>query len=262
VDPVPVEPGASPTSGRLDSIAPQDLRTGVQLGSRRTLGSTGGLLVVRSRMPCGLPEESVLPRAGAPPTCLPGRAPARHDGHGDRPPPPHASACALPNSAVRAQWLRTVELFGASDGVARTRSRRPYRLPDLSVALPDPGSGHGIGERRRATLHRRPCPGFGCPACRAATWRGEAAERRLREIARIKAAIKREIALGGGWRRWVSSGEDPGAGRVPSPPFRGYVVRKVPALLGDIHLVGLATPSALQVCGRAMIRTCGWPSAW
>jgi hypothetical protein len=128
----------------------------------------------------------------------------------------------------------------------------------------DPDTGLGNAAERRCIVDR--ARALGVPpaevAREAATWRGEAAERRLREISRIKAAIKREIALGGGWRRWVSSGEDPGAGRVPSPPFRGYVVRKVAALLGDIHLVGLATPSALQVCGRAMIRTCGWPSAW
>jgi superfamily II DNA or RNA helicase len=170
-----------------------------------------------------------------------------------------------PNSAVQAQWLRTAELFGAPDGLAAPDPGAPIacltyqslcQIQDPDVALGDAAERRWIADRARA---------LGIPPGEvereATTWRGEARKRRSREIARIKAAIKREIARGAHEgveftdllestaRRRVATLRQLGVGTLVLDECHhlaslwGYVVRAVAALLGDVHLVGLtATP--------------------
>src|SRR6266545_4001342 len=105
-----------------------------------------------------------------------------------------------PNSAVQAQWLRTAELFSASEGVAGPEPDAPIacltyqslcQIQDPEIFLGNAAERRWIADRAhalgglRAEVERD-----------AATWRGAAANRRSREIARIKATIKREIARG------------------------------------------------------------------
>jgi len=170
-----------------------------------------------------------------------------------------------PNSAVQAQWLRTAELFSASEGVAGPEPDAPIacltyqslcQIQDPEIFLGNAAERRWIADRAhalgglRAEVERE-----------AATWRGEAARRRSREIARIKAAIKREIARGAhegveladllepAAHRRVETLRQLGVGTLVLDECHhlaslwGYVVRTVAALLGDVHLVGLtATP--------------------
>jgi superfamily II DNA or RNA helicase len=170
-----------------------------------------------------------------------------------------------PNSAVQAQWLRTAELFGAGDGTAAADEDAPIAcLTYQSLCqVQDPEVALGNAAERRWTADR--AQALGVPYAEvereAASWRGTAAQRRSREVARIRAAIKREIArgahegveladlLGPGARRRVLTLRQRAVGTLVLDECHhlaslwGYVVRTVAALLGDVHLVGLtATP--------------------
>jgi hypothetical protein len=134
-----------------------------------------------------------------------------------------------PNSAVQAQWLRTAELFGAGDGVAAADADAPIAcLTYQSLCqVQDPEVALGNAAERRWTADR--ARALGVPYAEvereAASWRGAAARRRSREVARIRAAIKREIARGGRGDRPTACGvacrgrqrrTGPAAGRDPS----------------------------------------------
>src|SRR6266498_3727388 len=157
------------------------------------------------------------------------------------------------------------ELFRASDGVAAPDPDAPIacltyqslcQIQDPDMALGNAAERRWIADRARA---------LGVPPAEVeretATWRGEVAERQSREIARIKAAIKREIARGAHEgveladlleptaRRRVETLRRLGVGTLVLDECHhlaslwGYVVRAVATLLGDVHLVGLtATP--------------------
>ena len=182
-------------------------------------------MVVRSRVPSGMPDDGALPplafqgrwrryqelaleaferdrRAGrrsthvlAPPgsgKTLLGMEMVRRLG---------ARALVLcPNSAVQAQWLRAAELFGAPDGVAAPDTDAPIAcLTYQSLCqIHDPELALGNAAERRWITDR--AQALGVPYAEverdAASWRGAAAQRRSREIARISAAIKRDIARG------------------------------------------------------------------
>jgi superfamily II DNA or RNA helicase len=175
------------------------------------------------------------------------------------------SLVLCPNSAVQAQWLRTAELFGASDGVAAADPDAPIAcLTYQSLCqIQDPGVALGNAAERRWAVDR--AQALGVPVAEVerdvATWRDAAARRRARELARIKAALKREIARGQHERVDLADLLEPAAReRVETLRRRGvatlvldechhlaslwgYVVRAAASLLGDVHLVGLtATP--------------------
>jgi superfamily II DNA or RNA helicase len=171
----------------------------------------------------------------------------------------------VPNSAIQAQWLRTATAFGAGPGVAAADADAAIacltyqalaRLDDPAVALGD------LAERRWA-LDRAKSTGQTVVAVEqeARGWTGEAAARRRREVSRITASLKREIAraehgdlrlgelLGTGARDRLNRLRRNGVGTIVLDECHhlaslwGYVVRAAVAEVGDVHLVGLtATP--------------------
>jgi superfamily II DNA or RNA helicase len=177
----------------------------------------------------------------------------------------HRALVLCPNSAVQAQWLQTAALFGAGAGVAAADPGAPIAcLTYQSLCqVQDPAAALGnAAERIWATDRAR---ALGIPVAEvereAATWRDEAARRRARELARIRASLKREIArgehggvgledlLGPAARRRVAALAGNGTATVVLDECHhlaslwGYVVRAVVARLGQGHLVALtATP--------------------
>ena len=175
------------------------------------------------------------------------------------------SLVLCPSSAVQAQWLRTAELFGARDGVAAPDPNAPIAcLTYQSLCqIQDPGVALGNAAERRWAVDR--ARALGVPVAEVerdvATWRDAAARRRTGELARIKAALKREIARGEHDSVDLADLLEPAARRRVETLRRlgvatlvldechhlaslwGYVVRAAASLLGDVHLVGLtATP--------------------
>ena len=171
----------------------------------------------------------------------------------------------VPNSAIQAQWLRTASAFGAEAGLAAAEAgagvacltyQALARLDDPAVALGD------LAERRWA-LDRATSTGQTREVVEreAGAWTGAAATRRKREIARITASLKREIAraehgdlklgdlLSDGARARLDILRRNRVGTVVLDECHhlaslwGYVVRAAVEELGDVHLVGLtATP--------------------
>jgi superfamily II DNA or RNA helicase len=173
-----------------------------------------------------------------------------------------------PNSAVQMQWPRTVRKFGSPADVSRTAGPEPAfpiavmtyqslcQLEDPEVLIGRVAAERWVAERAAAT-------GQGVEEVQSERYDGPAAERRAREIARITAAVKREIARGehagveladllsATARARVAALQ---AGRVGVvvldechhlASMWGYVVRAVLDLLGgeDVHVIGLtATP--------------------
>jgi superfamily II DNA or RNA helicase len=173
-----------------------------------------------------------------------------------------------PNSAVQMQWPRTLRRFGSPADVARTAGPEPAfpiavmtyqslcQLEDPEVAVGRVAAGRWEAERAKAT-------GLDVESVQRERYEGAAAERRSREIARITAAVKREIARGehagveladllsATAKARVAALQ---AGRVGVvvldechhlASMWGYVVRAVLDALGgeDVHVIGLtATP--------------------
>ena len=172
-----------------------------------------------------------------------------------------------PNSAIQAQWTRTGEAFGAPPGTVAAAPGAPVTcLTYQALAqLEDPGAAlRGAAEARWAA-ERAAATGedAAAVAADAAAWTGAAAQRRRRELARITAALKREIAraphaggmrladlLAPGARSRVEALRAAGVGTIVLDECHhlaslwGYVVRAVlEELGGDVHVVGLtATP--------------------
>jgi superfamily II DNA or RNA helicase len=171
----------------------------------------------------------------------------------------------VPNTAVQEQWLHAAARFGAAAGLAAADPSAPIacltyqalcQLDDPAVALGDLAERRWAAERAKAT---------GTEAADverdALGWTGAAAARRKRELARITASLKREIAraghgdlqlgslLSGGARQRIEALRH---GQVRTvvldechhlASLWGYIVREAIAELGDVHLVGLtATP--------------------
>ena len=173
-----------------------------------------------------------------------------------------------PNSAVQMQWPRAIRKFGSPSDVSRTAGPEPAfpiacmtyqslcQLEDPEIVIGRVAAERWVAERAKAT-------GQGIEEVLSERYDGPAAERRSREIARITAGVKREIARGehagveladllsDTVRTRVAALQ---AGRVGVvvldechhlASMWGYVVRAVLDLLGgeDVHVIGLtATP--------------------
>jgi superfamily II DNA or RNA helicase len=174
-----------------------------------------------------------------------------------------------PNSAIQAQWLRAAGEFSAPAGLAAADPAAPLacltyqalcQLDDPATALDGLAERRWTADRARATgttpqRVEQECAG----------WTGSAAARRTREIARITAALKREIAraehgtlklgelLASGARERLDTLRRSGVRTVVLDECHhlaslwGYVVRAAVAELGDVHIVGLTAtaPDAL-----------------
>ena len=106
-----------------------------------------------------------------------------------------------PNSAIQQQWTGAGAPFGAPPGLVADRPGAPVacltyqalaRLDDPGAALRAAAEARWVAERAAATAE----PAVEV-AAEAARWTGAAARRRERELARITASLKREIARGG-----------------------------------------------------------------
>jgi len=171
----------------------------------------------------------------------------------------------VPNTAVQEQWLRAAGRFGAAAGLAAADPSAPIacltyqalcQLDDPAAALAD------LAERRWAAERAKATGTASADVERDALgWTGAAAARRRRELARITASLKREIARAGHGDLQLGSLLSAGArqriaalrqGQVRTvvldechhlASLWGYIVREAIAELGDVHLVGLtATP--------------------
>jgi superfamily II DNA or RNA helicase len=171
----------------------------------------------------------------------------------------------VPNTAVQGQWVRAAAEFGAAPGVAAADPSAPVacltyqalcQLDDPAAALGDVAARRWAAERARAT-------GLAVEDVQrdALTWAGEAAARRKRELARITASVKREVARAGpggmrlgellsrGARQRIEALRRGGVKTVVLDECHhlaslwGYVVRAAVDELGEVHLIGLtATP--------------------
>ena len=171
----------------------------------------------------------------------------------------------VPNTAVQAQWLHAASEFGALPGLAGADPSAPIACLTYQALcqLDDPAAALGdLAERRWAADRARATGTTSAEAERAAAdWTGAAAIRRKRELARITASLKREIArtshgslrlgdmLSDGARQRIQALRGGPVGTVVLDECHhlasmwGYIVRTAIEELGDIHLVGLtATP--------------------
>ncbi len=171
----------------------------------------------------------------------------------------------VPNTAVQSQWLAAVRQFTDESGIA---------APDASAAiavltyqalcqLDDPAVALGDLAGRRWAIERAQALGQTPEEVEheAATWTGKAAARRERELRRIRASIKREIAraehgtlhlghlLAPRARERLEALRRKGVRTIVLDECHhlaslwGYVVRAGVEELGDVHLIGLtATP--------------------
>jgi superfamily II DNA or RNA helicase len=171
----------------------------------------------------------------------------------------------VPNTAVQAQWLRAVQMFGDDSTVAApdTSALISVLTYQSLCQLDDPASALGDIARRRWAEERAKTTASTPKEveAQAVTWTGEAARRREREVRRITASIKREIArsehgdlhlgqlLTVGARERLEALRARGVRTIVLDECHhlaslwGYVVRAAIEELGDVHLVGLtATP--------------------
>ncbi len=171
----------------------------------------------------------------------------------------------VPNTAVQAQWLRTASTFGADPGLAAADPAAPIacltyqslcQLDDPAAAIKDQAEQRWVSQRAKATGEteadvRRAAPG----------WTGEAQARRGREVMRIMAALRREIAkgacseaelaqlLGRGARERIATLRNSGVRTVVLDECHhlasmwGYLIRAALEQLPAVHVVALtATP--------------------
>jgi superfamily II DNA or RNA helicase len=169
----------------------------------------------------------------------------------------------VPNSAIQAQWPEAAALFAGGAGIVAPDPAAPVAcLTYQALAqLDDPGAALTQLAERRWTAERAAATGEQAERVEADArgWTGAAAARRARDLARITASIKRQIARGElagvGLRDLLSPTARQridglrGAGTVVLDECHhlaslwGYVVRTLLAELGDAHVVGLtATP--------------------
>jgi len=171
----------------------------------------------------------------------------------------------VPNTAVQSQWLKAVAEFTDQPGIVAADVSAPIsvltyqalcQLDDPAIVLGDLAVRRWTAERAQAT-GQTPTE----VASEAEAWTGEAAARRARELSRISASLKREIAraehgsielgrlLSNGARARIDALRAKGTGTIVLDECHhlaslwGYVVRAAVEELKDARLVGLtATP--------------------
>ncbi|MDR2987937.1 MAG: DEAD/DEAH box helicase family protein, partial [Nocardiopsaceae bacterium] len=171
----------------------------------------------------------------------------------------------VPNSALQGQWLQAAQDFAAPPGLAAASESAPIAcLTYQSLCqLEDPSAAIGSVARQRWAAERAKATGASMAEVEslAGTWTGAAAERRKRELARITATLKREIAraehgsvqlgdlLTATVRERIRALRSGGVATVVLDECHhlasmwGYVIRAVLSELGDVHVIGLtATP--------------------
>ena len=171
----------------------------------------------------------------------------------------------VPNTAIQAQWLRAVELFGGDGTVAAPDTSSPISVLTYQslCQLDDPAGALGdLAGRRWATQRAKAIASTPDEVqADSARWTGEAARRRDREVRKITASLKREIAraehgdlhlgqlLSAGARERLEALDARGVNTIVLDECHhlaslwGYVVRAGIEELGDVHLIGLtATP--------------------
>jgi superfamily II DNA or RNA helicase len=171
----------------------------------------------------------------------------------------------VPNTAIQAQWLRAVQAFGGDSKVAAADTSAPISVLTYQslCQLDDPATALGNIARHRWVAERAKATGSTPEQVETETvsWTGEAARRRERDVRRITASIKREIAraehgdlrlgqlLSAGARERLDALRSGGVKTIVLDECHhlaslwGYVVRAAIEELGDVHLVGLtATP--------------------
>jgi hypothetical protein len=173
----------------------------------------------------------------------------------------HRSLVLCPNSAVQAQWLQMAARFGAGADLAAPDPDAPIAcLTYQSLCqVQDPAAALGNAAERRWAADRARALGVPVEEVEreAATWRDGASRRRARELARIRATLKREIARGEHGRVDLGDLLEPAARRRVATlagngtatvvldechhlaSLWGYVVRAVVSQLGQVHLVAL-----------------------
>jgi superfamily II DNA or RNA helicase len=162
-----------------------------------------------------------------------------------------------PTSAIQAQWVAQAQRLGLAPGqIACLTYQAVARIEDPTDALAL-AAGRRWAQERAATTAQT----VEEAERDAATWTGAAAERRTKELARITATLKREIARGEhdgldlasllapGARERVDALRAAGTRTVVLDECHhlaslwGYVVAAILEELSDVHVVGLtATP--------------------
>jgi superfamily II DNA or RNA helicase len=173
----------------------------------------------------------------------------------------------VPNTAVQSQWIAGVRTFLDADDepVAAAAVSAPIAVLTYQALcqLDDPAVVLGDVAVRRWTAERAEATGQTVAEVNAevTAWTGEAAARRDRELRRISASLKREIAraehgalhlgdlLSQSARARIDELHEKGLGTIVLDECHhlaslwGYVVRAVIEELEDAHLVGMtATP--------------------
>ncbi len=171
----------------------------------------------------------------------------------------------VPNTAVQEQWVRAASRFGAAPGLAAANPSAPVACLTYQALcqLDDPAAALGNVAEQRWAAERAQATGTTAQEAEQAAlaWTGTAAARRKRELARITASLKREIAranhgsvhlgqlLSAGARQRIQALRDGAVRTVVLDECHhlaslwGYIVREAIAELGDVHLVALtATP--------------------
>ena len=148
----------------------------------------------------------------------------------------------VPNTAVQEQWVRAAARFGAPAGLAAADPSSPIACLTYQALcqLDDPAVALGnLAERRWAADRARATGTSAREAERDALgWTGAAAARRQREVARITASLKREIARALHGDLHLSELLSPGARR------RIQALRE-----GEVRTVVLGQPLGLRVQG-------------
>jgi superfamily II DNA or RNA helicase len=178
----------------------------------------------------------------------------------------HPALVLAPNTAIQGQWLRAAASFGPH-GPALVGSEPGATIACLTyqslAQLDDPDAALAGLAQRRWDIERARTTGRDelAVGAEAAAWTGAAAERRRRQLTRIVATLKREIArgqhdgvdftqlLGAGARERIAALRRGGVATVVLDECHhlasmwGYVVRAMLEELGETHVIGLtATP--------------------